>query len=336
MKRHGNLSDKITHPDNLLAAYKAARRGKRWQRAVQAFERDVPGNLLRIQRALCTGSFDTSRYKTRLIHEPKRRTIYILPFYPDRIVQHAIIQVLEPIWDALFIHDSYACRKGKGMHRGSERVMRFVRGHKYVFKADIAKFYPSIDHEILLSILRQKIKCRPTLALLENIIRSFPGGKNTPIGNYTSQWFGNLYMNELDTFVKQELRCRAYTRYCDDFVIFSDDKAELHAIKDRVERFLAERLALRFSHWAVFPISQGLDFLGYRHWRHKVLARKSTVRRVKRRVVRLPHRWVTGRMTSDQVVSSIASTEGWLRWCNSFNLRQSLGLDSLKADMELL
>lgn len=330
MKRHGNLFDKITHPDNLWAAYRAAVKGKRWQRAVKAFEKDVPGNLLKIQKALCTGRFTTAKYKTRLIHEPKKRIIYILPFYPDRIIQHAIIQVLEPIWDRLLISDTYACRKGKGMHRGSTKTMKLIRQYRYVFKADVSKFYPSVDHNTLMRILARKIKCSPTLALLENIVRSFPGGKNAPIGNYTSQWFGNLYLNELDMAVKHVLQCKGYVRYCDDFVIFSNNKRFLAFVRHWVQVFLKTRLHLRFSHQAVAPVDQGVDFLGYRHWRHKILARKSTVKRVKRRMAKLWQRLQSGDFDPNRARSSVASTEGWLCWCNSYNLRQALGVEDMK------
>lgn len=333
MERHGNLFDRITHPDNLYAAYRAAAKGKRWQKAVKRFEEDVPGNLLALQKALCTGQYRTAKYKTRRIHEPKKRIIYILPFYPDRIVQHAVVRVLEPIWDPLFITDSYASRKGKGMHRGSAKAMRFIRNYDYVLKADISKFYPSIDQAVLMGIIKRKIKCPPTLSLLEEIVYSYPGGKNTPIGNYTSQWFGNLYLNELDMAVKHDLKCRAYVRYCDDFVIFSNDKKCLHQIKAWIERFLLGTLRLRFSHWAVAPLTTGLDFLGYRHWRHKILARKATVKRVKCRLKRLAVRLAQGDYDVQKARSSLASTEGWLLWCNSYNLRKALNLSELKAQV---
>jgi hypothetical protein len=333
MKRHGDLFRHIVEPDNLYEAYRNARRGKSWQRVVQAFDQDWEGGLLRLQEMLSTRRFTTAEYRTKTITEPKRRTVYVLPFYPDRIVQHAIIQVLWPIWDRLLIDDTYACRPGKGMHRGSSRCMQFVRQYRYCFKADISKFYPSIDHGVLLGILRQKIKCPDTLALLEDIVRSYPGGKNAPIGNYTSQWFGNLYLNELDQFVKHELKGRAYIRYCDDFVVFANDKRWLARVREAVRDFLWQRLQLTFSRQAVFPVSQGVDFLGYRHWPHKILVRKSTAKRMKRHMARLPGLLARGRITREQYQSSIASTEGWLQWANSYNLRRAMRLDELKEGL---
>jgi retron-type reverse transcriptase len=331
MKRHGNLWNKITDPDNLYRAYKRARHGKSTRRAVKQFEFDIAGNLLLLQRLLCTGTFRTSVYKTKTIYEPKQREIYILPFFPDRIVQHALLQVLIPIWDRLMIHDSYACREGKGMHDASRKTMDHVRTYKYCLKCDISKFYPSIDHDILMAIIRRKIKCGPTLALLENIVRSFDGGKNTPIGNYTSQWFGNLYMNELDQAVKHEHKMHAYIRYCDDFVIFDNCKKKLQDLQKWIGEFLANKLMLKFSKASVFPVTQGVDFLGYRHFPQKILLRKETAKRVTRRLRSLPFLMQVGKITIEQYRSSIASTEGWLRWASTYNLRLKLNLAFLKG-----
>ena len=331
MKRHSDLWRHVVSYSNLLMAYKKARKGKGWQKSVIEFEKDVEGNLLKLRDTLVAGEFNTSAYKSKTIHEPKQREIYILPFYPDRIVQHALLQVVSPIWDGVMIHDSYACRVGKGMHEASRKTSRHVKKYKYCLKCDISKFYPSIDHNVLMRIIEQKIKCKPTLALLDNIVRSFEGGKNTPIGNYTSQWFGNLYMNELDQWLKHEHKASTLIRYCDDFVIFSDDKAALHKLKDEVENFLAEKLLLKFSKWSVAPVMQGVDFLGYRHFPNKILLRKATARRVIKRMEKLPHLLNKGEITPVQCRSSIASTEGWLKWANTYNLKTSLNLNALKG-----
>ena len=330
MKRHGDLWDKITHPDNLLQAYKKARRGKGWRVSVKKFEEDIGGNLIQLREMLLAKQYTTSSYAEKIIYEPKKRTIYKLPFYPDRIVQHALLQVVIPIWDNLMIYDSYACRVGKGMHEASRKTMDHVRHFKYCLQADISKFYPSINHDILLAIISRKIKCKDTLHLLEDIIRSFPGGKNTPIGNYTSQWFGNLYMNEVDQLVKHTHHVSAYLRYCDDFVLFSDDKQMLHRLKDDIENFIGDKLQMKFSRWAIFPVTQGVDFLGYRHFPNKVLLRKSTAKRVIRRMELLPELLSSGKVTIDQYRSSIASTEGWLKWANTYNLILKLQLNTLK------
>ena len=327
MKRHGNLWDKIVAPDNLYKAYRKARKGKSTQKGILEFEKDVNGNLLKLQKMLCTNKFTTSKYRSKTIHEPKKREIYILPFYPDRVVQHALLQIVAPIWDNLMIHDSYACREGKGMHDASRKTMRHVSNYKYCLKCDIRKFYPSIDHNILMGIVSKKIKCSRTLFLLEDIIRSFEGGKNTPIGNYTSQWFGNLYMHELDINLKQDHGVKTLIRYCDDFVMFSNSKSELNKLRVHIETFIKDKLDLTFSKWSIFKVVQGVDFLGYRHFPDKILLRKTTAKRVAKRIKGLPKLLMKGRITFDQYTSSIASTKGWLRWANTYNLKLNLKLE---------
>lgn len=329
MKRHGDLFDNIIELDNIYLAYRKARKGKSWQNTISRFDDDLDENIFNIRDALIEKTFTTSPYTEKMIYEPKQRIIYKLPFNPDRVAQHALMNVLEPVWSGLFIHDSYACRTGKGIHAASRRTMDFIRaaGHgAYCLKMDISKFYPSIDHDILFGIVRRKIKCPDTLWLLGDIIYSIPGGKNVPIGNYTSQWLGNLYMNELDQFLKHEMKIRYYIRYCDDFVLLHQDKRFLRLVAEEIERFLAERLDLSLSKNDIFPVQQGIDFLGYRHFPNHILVRKSTAKRIKHRMQELPRKLARGEISLDQYRSSIASTEGWLLWANSHNFKQSLGL----------
>lgn len=330
-KRHGNLFEQICDPDNLRLAYRKARLGKSSMANVQRFEQDVEGNLASIRQSLVEKSFTTAPYHSKMIYVPKTRVIYILPFSPDRVVQHALLNILEPIWDGLMIDASYACRIGKGQHSGSRKTMELVRNYQYCLKADVSKFYPSIDHDVLFEIIQQKIKCRDTLALLRDIIYSFPGGTNAPIGNYTSQWFGNLYLNELDQLVKHTYKVKGYLRYCDDFCLFSNDKGFLREMKEVLREFLATRLKLTYSHAEVFPVSQGVDFLGYRHFPGGyILLRKSTAKRVKQRLARLPGQLDKGRITPEQYRSSLASTRGWLKWANTRNLTLALRLEKLE------
>jgi RNA-directed DNA polymerase len=329
MKRHGSLFSQITDIDNLNLAFKKAKKGKSWQYAVKKVESDLLTKLLSIQNSLIDKSFTTSEYKEKIIYEPKKRTIYRLPFYPDRIVQHALMNILEPIWDNIFIFDSYACRKGKGIHAGSKRTMSFLRQNKYCLKCDISKFYPSIDHNILFDIIKRKIKCKNTLWLIENIIYSYEGNTNVPIGNYTSQWFGNLYLNELDYFLKHMYKIKFYIRYCDDFVIFLNDRKFLNDLSQVIKDFLKIKLNLSLSKCDLFPVSKGIDFLGYRHFQNYILLRKSTALRIKRRLKMLPNLFFSGKITRIQLMSSIASTRGWLKWANSYNLSLSLNLDFL-------
>ena len=334
MKRRGNLFSQIIDRDNIELAYYKARKGKAWQRTVKRIDNNRDEALSRLQNDLGAERFTTSPYKIKKIYEPKERDIYILPFYPDRIVQHALMNVLESIWTPLFIYDSYACIPGRGLHAGSRRTMEFVRRYKYFLKCDISKFYPSINHDIMYSIVEQKIKCKPTLRLIRDVIYSIPGGRNVPIGNYTSQWKGNLYLNELDMFIKQRLRVKGYIRYCDDFCLFSNYKQELQKWRDEIRGFLWNQLKLCFSKAELAPVSQGVDFLGYRHFPNKILLRKSTARRVRRRLAKLPHLYRSGRINLEQYRSSIASTWGWLQWANTYNFRIAIQLQELQEDVD--
>jgi hypothetical protein len=330
MKRHGNLFEKIIDPANIELAYRRARRGKSTYFSIRRFEKHEAENLGKIRKMLIDGRFTTSPYHAKTIHEPKTRTIYVLPFSPDRIVQHAVMNVIIPIWTELFIHDTYACITGRGVHAGSRRAMEFVRSNRYCLQCDISKFYPSINHEILKKIVRRKIKCEKTLWLLDDIIDSYPGPVNTPIGNLTSQWFGNLYMNELDQYAKNELKIRHYIRYCDDYLAFSDDKAQLHKWGNLMQDFVVGNLGLRLSRYAVFPTSHGVDFLGYRHFRDYILLRKRTVKRMRRRLKAVAYHFCQGAVSFDHFRSVLSSVQGWMQWACTRNLKWALGLDDLK------
>lgn len=334
MRRHGNLWERICDPENIYQAYRAARKGKGSRTCVQEFEKNLSANLNDIRQSLLEKTFTTSTYTEKDIFEPKHRTIYILPFSPDRIVQHALMRVVEQIWDRLMIHDSYSCRKRKGIHAASTRVGQFIRKNSWALHCDISKFYPSIDHDVAYEIVQQKIKCPDTLWLLADIIYSFPGGKNAPIGNYTSQWIGNLYLHELDRLLKQQYRIKHYLRYCDDFILFSNDKQFLRDMAHVIETFCRDRLKMRLSRCALYPTRHGVDFVGYRHFGTHVLLRKRTVKRVKRRLKMLPWLYKHRRISIDQYRSSLASTFGWMRWANTHNLQLSIRLNELKKECD--
>jgi len=329
MKRHGQLWAKITDPENIRLAYAKAKRCKPRLRGVINFAKDAEANLAALRASLLDKTFRTSPYYKKILYEPKQRTVYVLPFSPDRIVQHALMAPIIPIWEKLFIDDSYACIDGKGVHAGSARTMEFVRRNAYCLKCDISKFYPSMDHEIMMRIIRRKIKCPDTLWLLEDIVRSFPGGKNIPIGNFTSQWMGNLYMNELDQYAKHVLKIRDYIRYCDDFLFFHNDKAVLRDVAGKVQDFLGEVLQLRLSKCDLFPTSRGVDFLGYRHFKGYILLRKRTAKRVARRLQKLPGLYEAGKVTADHCRSVLASARGWVKWANSHNYQRKVRLSEL-------
>jgi len=333
MTRHRDLWPQVVAPETIELAYKRARRGKRWQRTVQRVELRKAAVLEDVRRSLVDKSFTTSEYRTKKVYEPKERTIYVLPFEPDRIVQHAVMVVVSPIWDRMFDGASHACRPGRGQHSASSKTMEYVRRCKYAFQGDIQKFYPSVHHDTLLGIVRQKIKDPGVLWLIDDIVRSFPGGRNVPIGNLTSQWLGNLYMNEFDVFVRQTLRPAGYVRYNDDFLLFGDDKQKLNADRERARAFLMGRLKLTMSKDRVYPTKCGVDFVGYRHFPGYILIRKSTARRVKKRLALLRHEIDTDQISFERARSVVASTLGWLRWANAHNLQRSLGLDAIQGEI---
>jgi len=330
MKRHNNLYRNIISIENIELAYKKSIKGKSNYKGVKIFNKDYQDNINKIHLSLLNKTFTTSQYKSKFIHEPKKREIFVLPFYPDRIVHHSLMNVLEPLLDKSFIYDSYCCRKNKGLHKGAKRAMDFVCKYNYCLKCDISKFYPSIDHDILYGLFLKKIKCKDTLWLLRDIIYSIEGGKNTPIGYYTSQWFGNFYMNVLDKQIKHNYKIKGYVRYCDDFCLFSNDKTKLKELSLNIKDFLKEHLQLSLSKCDLFPTKNGLDFLGYRYFPNGyILLRKSTSKRIKQKIKHLQYLIYNNKISYEKALSIISSIKGWLKWSNCFNFKNYLKLDDL-------
>lgn len=335
MKRHNGLYNKLIDMENIKLAYHNARKNKTWQEQVKYVDRNADVLLEQLQQSLINHTFHTAKYKTKDIYEPKHRVIYILPFYPDRIVQHAIVNVLSPLWDSMFIYDSYACRKNKGQHKGSKRCMEYARQYEYCLQGDISKFYPSIRHDILKQIIRKKIKDNEMLWLLDNIIDSTNTETNVPIGNFLSQWFGNLFMNELDMYVKHVLHVTPYIRYCDDFLLFGNNKQHLHKLGVLITNFIQDRLSMKLSKLNLFHTYQGVDFLGYRHFHNgKILVRKRTAKRIKKRMKYIGTQLIHNTIQPERALGQIASASGWLKHANTYNLQASLHLKELKEEVE--
>ena len=188
-----------------------------------------------------------------------------------------------------------------------------------------------------MAVIQRKIKDKKVLALLWNIIKSIGGEKNVPIGNYTSQWMGNLYLNELDQEIKHKCHIRDFVRYCDDFLIFGKDKKTLNELADRVEAFVEERLHMKLSKRSLYPTSHGIDYLGYRHFpTGKILVRKSTAKRTKQRMKEIPWELKHGKITKEQAEGKIASAHGWLKHACTHHLRMAIHLDELKAEVEAM
>ena len=327
MKRVGNLWDKVIDIDNLILAAHKAMEGKSEQHGVIEFNKDFDGNILRLYYLLQRGNYKTSTYRHRIIYEPKQRDIYMLPFYPDRIIHHAVMNIIEPIWDRRMYYHSYSCRKGKGQHRGSTVCMGYVKRNPYVLKCDMSKFYPSINHDVLKRVIRRKIKDNKLLTLLDEIIDShFPG---VPIGNYLSQWFGNVLLNELDDMVK-ECGIRCYVRYCDDFVLFGDKKT-LIPMADIIKEYTDKVLMMKLSKLQLFPSSRGVDFLGYRHFPDgKILLRKSTAKHMVKRIKSLRYEVIHGLIPLRRAQDIAASIMAWASWANTNNLRTKMKINEIK------
>ena len=325
MKRHGNLYGQITTYGNLLLAHLNARRGKTGTREVQVVDKDPKRYLRQIQALLLSKCFTTSPYEHFLIHEPKKREISKLPYFPDRIVQHAVMNVIGPLWDRVFIPDVYSAIPGRGIHAGLKRLKGFLRNQRdtrYCLQFDIAKFYPSVDHDILMNLIERKIKCPDTLWLLENIVRSPETGKGIPIGNYLSQYFANIYLDRFDHWLKETLKTKYYIRYADDGVILDASKIQLNALHKAIARYFAKNLHLSLNpKTQIYPVGvRGIDFLGYRTFRDYTLLRKRSVRAFKSKIATIKKHWPD--LPPQHVVSTIMARVGWIRHCNGHNLTQ--------------
>lgn len=269
---------------NLWQAFKKAAAGRRKNPSVAQFEYNLENELVALRDELQDGAYRPGGYRSFTVHEPKRRKISAAPFR-DRVVHHALINIIGPMLERKFIYDSYANQVGKGTHKALDRCTHFMREYQYVLPCDVTQFFPSIDHRILREILAKTIYDERAMELIDHILKSgegilsseydlicFPNDdlfsaqrpRGLPIGNLTSQFWANVYLNELDQFVKRELKARAYLRYVDDFSLFSNDKQELHVWRAAIIDFLAGlRLTIHENSTTPRPCSKGVTFLGF-------------------------------------------------------------------------
>ncbi|MFH1649994.1 MAG: reverse transcriptase domain-containing protein [Candidatus Woesearchaeota archaeon] len=323
----GALYAQICSAENLELAFLRARRRKTRKPYVVEFEQCLEDNFAVLRRELLAETYSPSPLKTFILRDPKTRRISKSEFR-DRIVHHAICNVIEPIFDSRFIHDSYANRKGKGTLKAIKRFDQFK--HKasrnfsrtcYVLKADIKHYFDSVDHEILLETLSAKIICPRTLCLIRRILenhRVSRRGKGMPLGNLTSQFFANVYLNELDQFVKHELKAKHYIRYVDDFVILHHDKEVLHEYLNSINKFLKVRLALELhpDKCSIKLLERGIGFLGFRIFEHHKLVRKKNLNRFRRRFEEYKHEYTKALIERERVILSI---EGWMAYVKHAN-----------------
>lgn len=314
MKRIRNLYESISNIENLILADKIARKGKLKQPGVMEFDLDPHTNILRLHHILVNKTYRTSPYTTFTIFEPKERLIFRLPYYPDRIMHHAIMNIMEPLFVSTFTTDTYSCIKQRGIHAAARAIKRALKDEpatRYCLKLDIKKFYPSIDHAILKRLIRRKFKDPDLLNLLDEIIDSAEG---LPIGNYLSQYLANFYLTGFDHWLKEVMKVRHYFRYADDIVILSASKPQLHELLAEIRRYLMDNLHLMVKgNYQVFPVAaRGIDFVGYVFYHSHTRLRKSIKQRFAKAISRGSNK------------QSIASYLGWAKHCDSKHLIHKL------------
>lgn len=348
MKRIGNLYEQIYDFENLHQAYLEARKGKRYRDDVLQFTANLEENLIQIQNELIYGTYKVGRYREFYVYEPKKRLIMALPF-KDRVVQWAIYRVLNPLYEPTFIEHSYACRVGKGTHKAAAKLQEWLRivskkrEKWYYLKLDISKYFYRVDQKLLINIVAKKVKDRNLLQLLWKIIRSEDtqfGLQITanmdnndqrlencgmPIGNLTSQLFANVYLNELDQFVKQKLGIRYYIRYMDDVIILHNNKKHLHKTLEDISDFLRDNLRLQLNNkTAIRPITLGIEFVGYRMWNTHKKLKKQTAFKMKKRLKWLMKEYAKDRVSLDTIKASLFSYLGILQHCNTYRLKRKV------------
>jgi RNA-directed DNA polymerase len=314
MKRINNLYQRICTVENLQLADSIARRGKKDQPGVIEHDRNRLENIRLLQEMLTKKTYRTSQYTTFTIFERKERVISRLPYYPDRIAHHAVMNILESVFVSTFTTDTYSCIKKRGIHAAAvaiKKALRDTTGSQYCLKLDIRKFYPSIDHQVLKQLLRRKFKDQDLLWLLDEIIDSTEG---LPIGNYLSQYFANFYLSYFDHWIKEDLKVKYYFRYADDLVILSNSKPYLHGLLSDIRNYLHDKLKLSVKDdYQVFPVEdRGIDFVGYVFFHTHTRLRKS----IKQNFARM--------LVHNRNSKSIASYNGWASHCNSRHLMKKL------------
>jgi len=343
MKRYGNLYPQIIEFENILLAAKKAQKGKRFRENVLAFNYNLESETIKLQQELTDKTYQPGAYRTFTIQEPKTRMISAAP-YRDRVVHHALCNIIVPIFERTFIHDSYANRVGFGTHCALRCFTQFARSSRYVLQCDIKKYFPSIDHSILKTLIRRQLKCKDTLWLIDTIIDNsneqlpaieyFPGDElltplqrkcGLPIGNLTSQFFANCYLNNLDHFVKEQLNVKKYLRYVDDFALFSDDWKILATARLAIEDYLTKlRLKIHPIKSQLFETKHGANFLGFRIFPDRIRVRTENLRRARKRLKQLQAEYADGKIEWSEVSQSLTSWIAHLEYGDTWQLRQKI------------
>jgi len=341
-RRYDQLFEQIYAFSNLVGAAKKAQKGKKDRPAVVRFHFKLESEVFQLQDELRSQTYRPGKYRSFKIHDPKERMISAAP-YRDRVVHHALCNVIEPLFERSFIYDSYANRKGKGTHKAIERFQHYARRSPYVLKCDIRKFFPSIDHAVLKQAIRKKIACAKTLWLIDLIIDNsnpqephpvyFPGDdlftphlrkKGLPIGNLTSQFWANVYMDGFDHYMKEKMRL-PYIRYVDDFVVFSKEKQRLHWAKVEIEEYLNYlRLITHPRKTQIHRVRDGVPFLGFRVYPFYRQVLKTKTRRYVRHLRKKIKLKDQGVLSPSQLESELNSWLGHIRFGHSQRLEQKI------------
>ena len=350
MKAYKHLYSQLCCYENLLHAFQKAKKRKSKKAYVAAFEKNLSQELQMLQRELELQTYQPKPLQKFIIRDPKTRTIHASHFR-DRVVYHALVNILEPIFEKLFIYDSYASRKGKGSHKAIQRFDAFKRkisqngkltrdaydnNHVigFVFKADIKHYFDTVDHSILLKIIGRKIHDKKIIWLIKKILSNFETplqGKGMPLGNLTSQFFANVYLNELDYFVKQELKATYYIRYVDDFVILHYGRRILEYYRERIYGYLKTlQLELHPDKSKIIPLRDGVTFLGYRIFYHYKLLRKSNLRKFQKNWQKKLALYQQGLLSREQLIGSLQGWFGYAQWADTYKLRKRAIQELLK------
>ncbi|MBI4177058.1 MAG: hypothetical protein HY516_01715 [Candidatus Aenigmarchaeota archaeon] len=343
MKSYGNLYGKLYSMENLQIAYRKAKKGKSKKWYVKEFGLELDKNLLQLQKELFTTTYEPKPLKQFIIRDPKTRVISASNFR-DRVVHHALCNIIEPIFEKIFIYDSYANRKNKGTHAALKRFDQFKRKvshngkllpsakdnnmvYGYVLKADIKHYFDSVDHEVMMHIISKKIRDEKVLWLTEKILDNHYckiTGKGMPIGNLTSQFFANVYLNELDYFIKHELKAKYYIRYVDDFVILHKSKETLEFYKTQINEFLKTiNLELHPQKSKVIPLHKGVNLLGFMVFYRYKLPKKNNIRRIEHKInsfIRMHREGVI----KEEILEKINGWEAYAIHADTFNIRRRM------------
>ena len=329
-KRKNNVWKKCITFSNLLSAHNRAKKGKRFREEVIRFEMNLEENLMEIGKELLNGSYKFGRYREFTIYEPKERHIKFLP-YRDRIVHQLYVEeYLKPIFVKDFMCDSYACIKGRGVQQAINKLRKYMKIMKsknsdyYILKCDVKKFFYNVNHELLYETISRRIKDMEFLEFSKKIIFCNEEGYGIPIGNYTSQYFANIYLNNLDKFVKEKLQVKYYVRYMDDFVILLNTKEECRYIKDRLDMFLKGIKLELNPKTSYFKNCQGGNFCGYKLYNDTILVRGKNKTRLKRWLKKIQKMYSEDKISIEEINRKIPSIRGYLKHCNSFRLYEKI------------